>query len=1481
MARDSAIDFSVDQAQKLFGKGIEVIGRRTGIESLYNYGREVVEQQEEDIRQGNYQPEYTMGLREAYTQGGIGKAIGWLGEKTQENLATSAPALVGGLAAALTAPFSVPVAALIGGSTLVGSGIMGTGEVAQEMEDKTGDYNDAVAIGAGTIIGLLDKFGAGKVIPKDELLTMTGKQLIRALGAEGKIDAAREIGKRIGKATAFEAATESAQEGVSVGATALTGGEYTGLEVADKLLEGFVLGGTMGGGMTTGIEAFRQAPGAVNKVQDIFSGGPGTGGFTPQMAFAGASFSPDRAQLQQVPLTTSEILMNQGPSNQGSSPIQKINESTEKNLNATTDEEADPKQNFFNQNMTGESTKDNPTVSPLRIILTNLKKQNEGVRKTGKDIIGDLRASEKGKQGLVGFMGNYDVRTTEVKEKKALPADGVDGKAFGIAMKEARGDYTKLDPSMYKLIDITKPSREEVLSFNDNVTGTSDSVTQNRGGEAYNSGLEEFLVRNKDKQLSYDDVIKAFDQTRPQVKLEIRSKAAGQNPTGRLVNANDPDAGNTITEDNIVAGVALETTQRLMQNFVDEDGNSLSDPRDFEVDSVAIVSHDEGKTTVRSGALENSGTIDSVKEMKSLSGQENIGDERELKIGGGHDYHGKGAAYLRGMVVRRAEDGKLYLTVEEVQDDQSRIKEENIDVATPMYDLDSADQTLEKTWTERLELAKAGTIPRNLETEEIVDDFYEDDDIDPIARDKKIAILNEAKENRRPASLHSFKATVSDRAGNYRDGRTRNIFDASEKQKIITMDEIEQDLPFDDSLTKLKQQREDKQKLVDEKMVTYADVTAKYDTLEDEVKDLETNRILPRQNIDFKENVLDDLLEHETVFTGNINDLVKDRTIASFIGRDPNQNFYDLLEEGSDGESNNVIAPIIEATWDALAKDGQLKSNIEKSRYNDDDNLRVGVVQDQNDPRIIEENRFFSTKPGHQQILSTRATDVLRKAGLKRTFLKTDPIETMLYNFPGRVNRMNPRNSLELSSNRITKEIEGDPTLFSTTTYDKHEYFEAMQKRTSKPEAFRKTIQMLMKEEINLAANNVLEAKITEYILKNHVQFRKSPENKMPDTDLNELIIANYKSEDQINSADLSKTPQENIQRRSVDFEALQNDVIERLGPKAIKDIDNFLDKELDAMALKIGFMPENGGFLASQRVRYPAPVPAPTDENKKIGYKQQALRETDTTTLKSPYMNLFEEPFMQLVKSNNPAHLEKVYKSLDQQKKNIDTLADKLRKDQEELRKFNNRDEKKRRQEAFKKAIEKRAKEFNYSPKELLDAYDRLGKHIDNTRPYKRDSAHSSQAQASRAIIKGAINQIPELGKIYGEPVVGLVFPAKTDLQNMSGRAQLPPNDGSDAYQRALIKHQKAGITSYEIAPNIVKKQFQDALLDEAGNSQVQVEEGVEFNMIGKSGAKAKLKNPVQFVLRLDPNSAGEKLARSKFVFKAKGGTVDLRKAV
>ena len=1446
MARDSAIDFSIDQAQKLFGKGIEVIGRRTGIESLYNYGREVVEQQEEDIRKGNYQPEYTMGLREAYTQGGISKALGWLGEKTQENLATSAPALVGTLTAALTAPFSVPAAALIGGATLVGSGVMGTGEVAEEMEQKTGDYNDAVAIGAGTIIGLLDRFGAGKVIPKDELLTMTGKQLIQALGKEGKIDAAREIGKRIGKSVAFEGVTEGAQEGVSVGATALTGGEYTGLEVADKLLEGVVLGGTMGGGMTTGIETLRQGPGAVNKIQEMFSGGPGTGGFSPEMAFAGSLFSPDRAQLRQVPTTTSEILMNQGPSDQGSSPSQKINEATERNLQANTDEEADPKQNFFNQDMTGESTKDNPTVSPLRIILNNLKKQNEGVRKTGKDIIGDLRAAEKGNQGLVGFMGNYDTRVTEVKEKKAVPAEGVDGKAFGKAMKEAKGDYTKLDPSLYNLIDVVKPLRKEVLSFNDNTSGTSESVTHNRGGEAYNSGLEEYLVRNKDKELSYDDIIKVFDQTRPQVKLEIRSKVAGQNPTGLLVNANNPQAGNTLDLSNVVGGVALESTQRIMQNFVDESGTKVSDPNDFEVDSVAIVSYDDNKQNIKSGVLEKSGTLEAVKE-KNTAGNDVIEDRVfDLKIGAGHDYHKKGAAYLRGMVVRREEDGKLYMMAEEVQDDSSRIKEENLDVATPMYDLDSPDQTLEKTWTERMELAKLGQVPPTQEQQIFDEDSqsYEDffgesapEEYDP-----------RPPENRRPAALHSFMGDLGrdadgneiPRAGNYRPGSSRNIFDSSEKLKIIALDEIEQEIPMEDSLTQLRKDRQEAYQKYESDREVYNEEEEKLDKLADELREREDFLIFPNQVIDVTEMALEDMLKNRFEITGAINNKIKDR--APLFGRDPNEKFYDLFVPDINTTNTNVnpIGPIVENVFIELQKQGKLKTPLSydlRSMTNSETDFKISVTTP--NENLLREKNFSSMD-------STQS----------------NPVFNIINDMPGRHGNFTGMNILKLPSSR---RVIPNSTVKSYPV----NYFEEMQNRTSKPEAFRKTIDVMMNESINDQANRVINAKVAKYILDNHIAFKKDSENVMPETDIEELIISNYNPQGQMMAARPNDSPFENLRGR-VDLKGLVEDFNNRLGTKAVLDIRKYIGKELDAMNSKIGFIPVRDMLSSSEENM--------SDDGLIEKYKESML--SDARPYQSFIRYLLQEPHVKSVKAT-PANMNPLFESVDALEKNVTKLRDKYQASFAEARRLASKEEKDRRSQAFELAITKRAKEFGYQPQELYNAYRRLDAHILNTEPYMRDSAHSSQAQASRAIIKGAINQIPNLEKIYGEPVVGFVFPARTDLQNMSGRARLPADDGSARYLAALAKHKKAGLTSYEVAPNIVKKQFQDALLDEAGNPQVQVEENVIFNMVDKNGNRtARLPNPVQYILKLDPGSAGEKLAKSKFVFKAKGGTVDLRKA-
>ena len=554
MARDNAVEYSIDQAQRMFGKGVEVIGRAAGIESIFNYGQEIVKQQDEDIRLGQYKPQYTVGLREAYNQGGLDDGIGWLLEKTGENVASGGAALVGGLASALTAPFSVPVAALIGGATLVGSGIMGTGETAEEMEQKTGDYNEAVAIGAGTIIGILDRFGAGKVIPKDELLSMTGKQLIKALGAEGKTDAAKEIGKRIGKSIAFEGATEGVQEGVVMGATGLTGGEYTGLEVADRILEGTLLGSTMGGATTGGIEALRQGPGVVNQIQDIMSG-PGPGGLTPQMAMAGAQLSPDRAQMSlipDVPKTSAEILMSEkaGDETGGGAPVDPVMaENADKLIR-------DPDDNIA-------MTDNGRHFSRLALRLQQLPFSAEGL--TGRQVLQELgvlgeqdnkmpsNAKKRDYIGSITEVRNVDTGIPSVKTamKKGLSKEDKD--RFIAAKKAGEVPPADLVETISVLDNEGKPvtikGPAPTFTFNKQVKVpgnfvmddqgnakpefvSSSTPSSNKGGDLYQSGLEDFLYKNLDNKISKDELLGEYKAYRPEIKTRLLLGSEGANAHG-------------------------------------------------------------------------------------------------------------------------------------------------------------------------------------------------------------------------------------------------------------------------------------------------------------------------------------------------------------------------------------------------------------------------------------------------------------------------------------------------------------------------------------------------------------------------------------------------------------------------------------------------------------------------------------------------------------------------------------------------------------------------------------------------------------------------------------------------------------------------------------------------------------------------------------------------------------------------------------
>ena len=240
---DNAFEYSVDQAQRLGGKGIEAIGRAVDAPQVEEYGSGVVEQQDKDIQQGGYTPSHTKSLRDTFNQDGVGAAASWLGEKTAENSVSGGAALIGGLGTAAVATVSAPAAAVLGLGTLVASGTMGAGEAAFEQEDKVGDYDSQLAVGQGIIIGFLDKFGAGKVIPKSRLLKMSSKEIIDELNKKGFGQAAKAFAKK----TAFEGTTEVAQEGVSIAGAASRGGEYNQTEVEDRAIESFALGSTNAG----------------------------------------------------------------------------------------------------------------------------------------------------------------------------------------------------------------------------------------------------------------------------------------------------------------------------------------------------------------------------------------------------------------------------------------------------------------------------------------------------------------------------------------------------------------------------------------------------------------------------------------------------------------------------------------------------------------------------------------------------------------------------------------------------------------------------------------------------------------------------------------------------------------------------------------------------------------------------------------------------------------------------------------------------------------------------------------------------------------------------------------------------------------------------------------------------------------------------------------------------------------------------------
>jgi len=250
--RDGALAFSVDQAQRMAGKGIEAVGNLVGSQGMADVGTGIVEQQQRDIAAGGYQPTYGNSLT-SYI--GTEDFFPALGEKVLENMAPGGAAIAGTGAATLAAIMGAPITALgIGGATLGGSVLMETGASAEEQEERTGEYDPATAAAVGVVAGILDKVGAGKVIPKDKLAKMTVGQVAEELAKKGKTKAARDFVAQVARSARGEGLTEVAQEGLQVAGAMTQGGDYTAQELVERGGDAFMLGGTMGGGTRAAID---------------------------------------------------------------------------------------------------------------------------------------------------------------------------------------------------------------------------------------------------------------------------------------------------------------------------------------------------------------------------------------------------------------------------------------------------------------------------------------------------------------------------------------------------------------------------------------------------------------------------------------------------------------------------------------------------------------------------------------------------------------------------------------------------------------------------------------------------------------------------------------------------------------------------------------------------------------------------------------------------------------------------------------------------------------------------------------------------------------------------------------------------------------------------------------------------------------------------------------------------------------------------
>ena len=183
-----AINYGIDNAGKLIGKGIQGFGELTGSDTLQDYGQEMAQRNEQEIADANYQrPEGADGIVKNLREGDFVNA----GKSLAYGVAEAAPQMAGGIVASSAAMASSPV---IAGGLLLGGTAYGItsamGENKDEKEEKGLDADatasDLTAAIASGLIEILPVKGGGATLKiLKEGAQEVGKEGRHAVGQEG------------------------------------------------------------------------------------------------------------------------------------------------------------------------------------------------------------------------------------------------------------------------------------------------------------------------------------------------------------------------------------------------------------------------------------------------------------------------------------------------------------------------------------------------------------------------------------------------------------------------------------------------------------------------------------------------------------------------------------------------------------------------------------------------------------------------------------------------------------------------------------------------------------------------------------------------------------------------------------------------------------------------------------------------------------------------------------------------------------------------------------------------------------------------------------------------------------------------------------------------------------------------------------------------------------------------------------------------